>query len=68
MAEREGKFEPFRGRRGLQHMKIRVAGARAPNLDQDLSGTRLRDCHFTKLCRLLKLDELERFHDYLITL
>jgi hypothetical protein len=68
MAEGKGKFEPFRGSRGLQHMKIRVAGASATNLDQDLPGARLGDCYFTKLGRLLELDELVCFHDFLITL
>jgi hypothetical protein len=68
MAEGEGKLEQLRGSGGLQHMKIRVAGARASNLDEDLPWARLGDCNFTKLCRLLELDELICFHDFLITL
>jgi hypothetical protein len=49
-------------------MKVRVAGACAPNLDQDLPRPGLGHLHFTKLGRLLEFDELVCFHDYLISL
>jgi hypothetical protein len=49
-------------------VKVRVAGAGASNLDQDLSGARLGNCNFTKFCRLLEFDELVCLHDFLIAL
>jgi hypothetical protein len=49
-------------------MKIGVAGARAPNLDEDLPRARLWDCDFAKFCRLLEFDELVCLHDFLIAL
>jgi hypothetical protein len=55
MAEREGKFEPL-GRRSLHYMKVRVAGACAPDLYQDLPRPRLGNRYFTQLGRLLKFD------------
>jgi hypothetical protein len=47
-------------------MKVRVAGACAPNFYQDLPRPRLGHRHFTEFGRLLQLDELECMHGCLL--
>jgi hypothetical protein len=68
MTESERKLEPLRGRRGLQDMKVRVTGTCATNFYQHLPRSGFGNWQFTELSGLLKLDELECFHDFLITL